>query len=201
MKNKFILLVLFFVLVSVLPTQTSAFWWFGQKKAETKIAKTEPQGLSDQEKIKATAKYKIWNDAFEKKNIETVISNQDKFIFTVSELNYLLETESKKVKKPSLAGASITSSNGNINVATTFNKFIKGRFSFVAKAISVDNKIRLQLSYVKLYGVSVPTKWLEGPLNKELDDYFSFLYKDARYQEVSINVSDELLQLKPEFKK
>lgn len=201
MKYKIFLASLLLVvgLLALAPKTASAFWWFGQKKATTTV-KIEPQGLNDQEKTKASAKYKLWFDGFEKKNVETIINNRDKFSFTVSEINYLLDTESKKVKKPTLTSASITSSNGNINLAANFHKFISGRFSFVAKIVPVDNKIRLKLSAAKLYGISIPVKWLEEPINEELDKYFAFLYKDSRYQRFSVDISDSVLQIKPEFK-
>lgn len=203
MKYKIFLATFLLVigLIAVTPKTVSAFSWFGQKKSVANTVKVEPQGLSDQEKINASAKFKIWDEAFEKKNIDVVIASQDKFLFSVSEINYILDTEGKKVKKPTLTSASITSSNGNINVAANFHKFISGRFSFIAKVVSVDNKIRLKLSAVKLYGISIPAKWLEEPINKELDKYFAFLYKDSRYQGFTINISDTVLQLKPEFKK
>lgn len=199
MKNKFVLLLLFFILIVALPRQTSAFGWFGQKKTETAVVTTTPQALSESEKTNVATKYKLWFDAFEKKNVEAVITNQNKFVFTILEINYLLETESKNVKNPSLTGASITSSNGNINVAVIFHKFISGRFSFVAKVILVENKIRLQLSYVKIYGISIPTSWLEGPVNTAMDEYFSFLYNDSRYKGFTFIAQDNLLQLKPNF--
>ena len=192
MKYKIILLLLFFGLVLALPKQTSAFWWFNQKKVATTTVVTT---LNDQ----AIAKYKIWESAFEKKNVDLVIANQNNFSFTISELNYLFETEVKTIKSPTLTNVSLTSSNGNINVAANFHKFISGRFSFIAKVISVDNKIRLKLSYVKFYGFSVPTSWLEEPVNKELDKYFSFLYSDTRYKGFSFIANDNLLQLKPNF--
>ena len=192
MKYKIILLLLFFGLVLALPKQTSAFWWFSKTKVATTTVATT---LNDQ----ATAKYKIWESAFEKKNVDLVIANQNNFSFTISELNYLFETEVKTIKSPTLTDVSLNSSNGNINVAANFHKFISGRFSFIAKVVSVDNKIRLKLSYVKFYGFSVPTNWLEDPVNKELDKYFAFLYKDARYKGFTFNANDNLLQLKPNF--
>lgn len=197
MKNKIIFLLVAFILLSVLPLKTSAFWWFSQKKT---VATTTPSvTLSEQDKININNKYKNWEAAFEKKNIDTVIANKDKFAFTVTEINYLFDTVSKTVKNPTLTNVSVTSSNGNINVSANFHKFISGRFSFVANIISVENKIRLKLSYVKLYGISIPTKWLEEPVNKELDKYFSFLYKDTRYKGFTFTASDNLLQLKPNF--
>jgi hypothetical protein len=197
MKNKIIFVLVVFILLSVLPIKTSAFWWFGQKKsvATTTIITT----LSDQDKINLSNKYKNWETAFEKKNIDTVIANKDKFYFTVTEINYLFDTVSKTVKNPTLTNVSVTSSNSNINVSANFHKFISGHFSFVANIVSVENKIRLKLSYVKLYGISIPTKWLEEPINKELDKYFSFLYQDKRYQGFTFVITDNLLQLKPNF--
>ena len=194
------LLVIIISLFLVVPKTAAAFWWFGQKKVD-KIVETPIQTLSDQDKLKAEAKYKIFDEAFEKKNIEVAIANQNNFSFTIAELNYLFTTESKKAKNPTLTNVSLTSDNGNINVAADFHKFINGRFSFIAKIISVDNKIRLQLSYVKLYGVRIPASWLEGPANKSSDEYFSFLYSDKRYQGFTFTSDNNLLQIKPEFKK
>lgn len=192
MKYKIILLLLVFGLMIALPKQTSAFWWFNKPKvATTTVVAT----VNDQ----AVAKYKIWESAFEKKNVDLVMANQNNFSFTIQELNYLFETEVKTIKSPTLTNVSLTSSDGNINVAANFHKFISGRFSFVAKIVSVDNKIRLKLSYVKLYGFSIPTNWLEEPVNKELDKYFAFLYKDTRYKGFTFTASDTLLQLKPNF--
>lgn len=202
-KNYLIVFLAVIGLSLVIPKTASAFWWFGQKKTvvETKIVTTTEPVLSEQDKINLAAKYKVWYDTFEKKNIESAITNQNNFSFTVPEINYLLQTESKKVKNPTLTGASITTSNGNINVAATFHKFISGQFSFVAKVVSVDNKVRLQLSAVRLFGFPIPTSWLEGPANDALDDYFAFLYKDSRYQGFTITNNNDQFQLKLNFAK
>lgn len=198
MKNKIIFLLAFFILLTILPIKTSAFWWFNQKKtvATTTVSTNV---LSEQDKINLNNKYKNWEAAFEKKNVEAVIANKDKFSFSVSEINYLFATVSKNIKNPTLTNVGITVSNGNINASANFHKFISGRFSFIANVVSVENKIRLKLSYVKLYGISIPTKWLEEPVNKELDKYFSFLYKDQRYKGFTFTAQDNLLQLKPNF--
>lgn len=197
-KKFLILWLLIFSALLIMPQKTAAFWWFNQKKI---IAVDTPSisGLTDQDKANATLKYKAWEDSFEKKNVEAVIKNQNNFIFSVAEVNYLFETVSKTIKNPTLTDVGITVSNNNINAAASFHKFINGHFSFVAKIISVENKIRLQLSGVKLYNIPIPSKWLEGPVNKELDSYFAFLYKDDHYQGFTVVTEDNLLQLKPLF--
>lgn len=195
-----ILLLIAISLFLAAPNTASAFWWFGQKKVETPALPTQ-SALSEQDKLRAEAKYKIFDEAFEKKDIKVAIANQNKFSFTVDELNYLFATESKKAKNPTLTNVGLTSDNGNINVAADFHKFINGRFSFVTKIISVDNKIRLQLSYVKLYGVRIPASWLEGPVNDILDDYFAFLYNDNRYQGFTFVNDNNLLTFSLDFNK
>lgn len=192
-------LVVVISLFLVMPKTAAAFWWFSQKK--TVAVTTPPPVLSDQDKLRAEAKYKIFDEAFEKKSVEVVIANQDKFLFTIAELNYLFTTESKKAKNPTLTNVGLTSDNGNINVVANFHKFINGKFSFITKIVSVDSKIRLQLSTVKLYGVRIPAGWLEGPVNNTLDDYFSFLYNDNRYQGFTFSNDNNLIQFKPSFKK
>jgi hypothetical protein len=202
-KNYLLIFLAVIGLSIVIPKTASAFWWFGQKKTTvaTKTTTVSETVLSEQDKINLAAKYKIWCDAFESKNIEAAILNQNNFSFTVPEINYLLKDRSKKSKNPTLTGASVTTSNGNINVAATFHKIINGQFSFVAKVVSVNNKIRLKLSAVRLFGVPVPTSWLEGPVNNALDEYFAFLYKDSRYQGFAFTNNNGLFQLKLNFAK
>lgn len=205
MKTKIILLASLFVLMFVTPQQTSAFWWFGQKKSEKAPVVSNnilpSQVLSEQDKINTVSKLKLWKESFDKKNVDSVIANQDKFSFSLAELNYLIEMENKVAKRPAITNVGLTLSDGNINMAANFHKFVSGRFSFVAKIISVDNKVKLKISYLKLYNFSIPAKWLEEPLNKAIDNYFSFLYQDERYQGASFIVQDNLIQFKPEFKK
>lgn len=207
MKIKIILLTLIFVFLSFVPNETSAFWWFQKKndKAVTNVSTVNnvatPKVLSETEKANTISKLKTWKESFDKKNVESVIKNQNNFSFSLEELKYLIEVENKLAKKPAITNVGLTISNDNINVAANFHKFVSGRFSFIAKIISVDNKLRLKISYLKLYNFPVPAKWVEEPLNEALDDYFSFLYQDERYQGFSFIARNNLIQLKPEFKK
>ena len=171
-KNYLLILLAVIGLSIIIPKTASAFLWFGQKKTTvtTKTTTVSQPVSNEQDKINLAAKYKVWYDVFESKNIEAAIINQNNFSFTVPEINYLLKDRSSKSKNATLTGASVTTSNGNINVSTTFHKIIKGQFSFVAKVVSVNNKIRLKLSAVRLFGVPVPTSWLEGPVNNALDE-------------------------------
>lgn len=200
MSNKNASTLLFIIIMSFcLPFTTSAFWWFNQSPTVQKQAPIENISLDDNAKIEASNKYKIWEDSFGKKNIESVIANSDNFIFTIPELNYLFETESLKVKNPSITNVLLTKDQNNIKVTANFHKFINGHFSFDARIISVENKIRLELSSVSFYGFPIPAKWLSNPANNALDDYFSFLYKNEKYKGFSFTINNDTLQLKPEF--
>ena len=200
MLNKNTSILLFIIIMSFcLPFTTSAFWWFNQSPTVQNQTSIESIIINDNDKIEASNKYKIWEDSFEKKDIESVITNSDKYIFTIPELNYLFETETQKMKNPSISNVILTKDNDNIKVTANFHKFINGNFSFDAHIISVENKIRLELSSVSLYGFPIPSKWLAYEVNKELDNYFSFLYKSEKYKGFSFIVNNDSLQLKPEF--
>ena len=200
MFNKNISALLFIIIISFcLPFTTSAFWWFNQTPTVQNQAPIKNNTLDDKAKIELSNKYQIWVDGFEKKDIESVITNSDKYIFTIPELNYLFETETQKMKNPSISNVLLTKDNDNIKVTANFHKFINGHFSFDAHIISVENKIRLELSSVSLYGFPIPSKWLANEVNKELDNYFSFLYKSEKYKSFSFIVNNDSLQLKPEF--
>lgn len=200
MSNKNTSALLFIIIISFcLPFTTSAFWWFNQSPTVPKQAPIENIPLDDNAKIEASNKYKIWEDSFEKKNIDSVIANSDKFIFTIPELNYLFETESQKVKNPSITNVVLINSQGALKVTANFHKFIKGHFSFDARIVSIENKIRLELSSVSFYGFPIPVKWVSNPANKALDDYFSFLYNSEKYKGFNFTINNDTLQFKPEF--
>jgi hypothetical protein len=198
MKYKIQLTLIFtiFTILTLLPTTTYAFWFFNSTKSESPIIV-----LSDEEKEEAFIKYQLWIDSFDKKDIDKVISNSEKFTYTIPELNYILETESKNVKNPTITNTVIRNNNNILNITTDIHKIIKGNFSFNVNIISIDNKIKLEISKVKLYGISIPYKWLSDPVNKSLDEYFNFMYKDKRYQGFSFINKDNTIQIKLNFKK
>lgn len=205
MRHKIIfVLLLLFACLSLKPVQVSAFWWFNQTKTVSPGTPSKPVNnvtiLDDKGKEVATAKYKIWADSFEKEKIDQVIANKNNFWFTVSELNYIFATETKKAKSPIITNFNLTTSQDNLNIVGDFHKIINGHFSFIAKPVTVDKKARLEISYVKLYGMPIPAKWLADPLNKALDEFFSFLYKDPRYQGFTFLNKNNALQFIPEFK-
>lgn len=187
------------LLLIAIPAITSAFWPF-TKKTASKVEVAAEDSFSEADQEIAKNKYKVWENAFEKKNVEAVINNQNNFSYSVTEINYLLEEVGGTVKKPTFSEAKIGVSGSTINVNAIFHKIIKGRFSFNAQVISVDNKVRLSFNNVKLYGISFPTKWFASPINKALDDYFSFLYNDSRYQGFTFSIDGETIKFKPDFK-
>lgn len=188
----------------VKPLTADAFWWFKSAKTtatdSSKASASENSSLDDQAKKSAEAKYKIWASSFEQANIDLVVANKNNFIFSVPELNYIFATETKKAKSPIITNFQLTSSQDNLNIAGDFHKIISGRFSFIARVVNIDKKARLELSYVRLYGLPIPANWLADPLNQAIDEYFSFLYHDSRYQGFNFLNQNNNLQFKPEFK-
>jgi hypothetical protein len=156
--------------------------------------------LTDTEKILADSKYKLWYDSFEKKDVQSVITNQDNFWFNLAEINYLFNSENSKTKNPLLSNFKLTDNSGTLNVAADFKKIISGKFSFNVKIVNNGNKIKLDISQLRIYGFPLPAAFISGPLNKSLDEYFSFLYNDNRYQGFSFSGDSGILKLKPEFK-
>jgi len=191
----FISIFIIMIIFSSLPFTSSAFWWFNQTPT---VEKTIAKELTEVEKTRALDKEKLWEDSFEQKNIESVIINKDKFIYTIPELNYILEIESGRIQNPSVSNAVLSNNENDIQINADFHKFINGHFSFTTKIVSVENKIHL--SSVSFYGIPIPSKLLENPINKSLDYYFSFIYKDKRYTGFSFINQNNSLQLKFEFK-
>lgn len=193
------ILTLAIVILST-PLMTSASWFWSKPTPSsvitTQIATTE---INQAEKDIADTKYKLWDQSFEKRDIESVIKNKDNFWFTTKELNYLFNKEGAKAKKPLLSNFVLTNDGNQLKVSADFKKIVSGHLSFDTKLENIDNKIRLKLSKAKVFGISVPAYLLSGQFNKELDKYFSFLYKDSRYQGFDFSNQNNILKLNLKF--
>lgn len=196
MRQNFFIAIL--LTVFIIPLSVSAFWGWGKKtqSAPPPVAKE----LSAAEKEAADYKYKLWQDSFDQRDVGAVMVNQDKFFFTVPELNYLFNSEAAKAKKPFVTDFNLSADGETLKVAANFRKKLTGRVTFTTKAVIKENKIRFNISKAKFRGWPVPASWINGLLNRELDDYFSFLYADKRYQTISFTNANGVLKLKPEFK-
>jgi len=196
MRNK--LLIALLLVIMIAPLSASAFWFWDKPAAKTTETPVAELNKTQQEAV--AVRYKLWAASFEKRNIETVIANQDNFWFTVPELNYLFASETKKQKNPIVTDLKLNSADGVLNISANFKQIFPGRFSFQAQVVNDNDKAHLNLSQVKLYGWTVPSSWLNKPLNKTLDEYFSFLYNDKRYAGFTFSDTNGVLKLKPEFK-
>ena len=196
--NFFVLLLLIGL---VMPAAASAFWFWNKPTTPTTPDKTPvAEELTTTQKTQAEAKYKVWADSFEKRDVAAVIANQNMFWFTVPELNYIFAHETKKAKKPILTDFNLTDNNGLLSITANFQQIVKGHFTFNAQIVTSDKRGALNISKLRLYGLPVPATWLSKPLNRALNEYFSFLYKDERYQGFSFSDNNGVLKLKPEFK-
>jgi len=190
------------ILVAIIPLSVSASWFWNKPTAQKNVSTITNQttGLSGAEKTIADAKYKIWEDGFEKKNIDSVIANADNFWFTVPELNYLFASVSATVKKPLLSDFKLTDDNNILSVSANFKKFVRGHVSFTAQMTNDNNKVKLDLSKVRIFGLPVPSSWVSKPLNDGIDEYFAFIYNDSRYQGFTFSNDNGVLKIHPEFK-
>jgi hypothetical protein len=198
------------VLCLVFPLSTKAFWpWSKNKTSQAPATAVEqktaneaisPKELSASAKILANNKYKLFEDSFEKKDVEKIIANKNNFWFSISELNYLFNTISSQAKNPVLNNLQLESEGSILKVSADFKKFIRGRASFNVSLANRGERLNLNIDRARLYGLPVPSRLISNPLNKALDDYFNFLYEDERYQGYAFSVRNEVLKLDLNFR-
>lgn len=208
MSNLKKLLVIFSLLVLVVPLTADAFWPFSSNKnknqTETKalVLKNETKKtpeLSAAARLLADSKYKLWEDGFEKKDIDFLIANKNNFWFTISEITYLFNKENEQAKNPFLKNLKLSANDNILKAEAEFKKFIKGRVSFYANLKKDNNKLKLELNKVRFSGIPVPATWASNPLNEALDNYFNFLYQDDRYQGFDFSINDNIIKLDLKF--
>jgi len=198
MRHK--LLIVLLAAALIMPLSASAFW-FWDKPAEKAASPAAPTAELDQTAQDAlTARYKLWSASFEKQDADAVLANRESFWFSVPELNYLFARETAKQKRPVLTDFKMTADGDVLDISANFRQIVPGRFSFTARVVDEGGRAHLSLSKVKLYGWTIPASWFNKPLNRALDDYFSFLYKDDRYDGFSFSATDGILKLTPNFK-
>lgn len=199
------------IIFLIIPLSVSAFWPWSKNKDKIDDKKTEQAtqvsgatsnnqaGLSDAAKLIAAAKYKTWEDGFEKENVDAIINNQNNFWFTTAELSYLFNTVGAEIKKPFLSNLNLYLEDSLLKVSADFQKFIKGQLTFDLRTENRNEHLLLNLSKVRLFGFPVPATLLERPINSELEDYFEFLYEDERYQGFDLSINENILKLDLRF--
>ena len=197
--------IIFVLAILIIPLSASAFWFWDKPAAKVDAitissASNSNTELTDAQKSLADSKYKLWEASFEKKDVQSTITNQNNFWFNIAEINYLFNGENSKTKNPLLNNFKLIDNGGTLAVSANFKKIISGNFSFNVQITSLDKKLRLNISKLRFYGFPVPTSFISGSLNKSLDEYFSFLYNDTRFQGFNFSNDNGLLKLKPEFK-
>jgi len=208
--KKFVLVTI--ALSLIFPAYALAFWPWSKDQSpnqssekidinqSSKSAINQTPDLTIAAKAIADAKYKLWENSFEKKNVEEVIANQNNFWFTAAELTYLFNNENAKSKKPFLSNLELQIDDDSLKINTNFKKFIRGKASFIAKIKSNNQRLQLAINKAKLYGFSVPSSLIANPLNKEIDKYLDFLYKNDRYQGLEVFFKDDVIGLNLYFK-
>lgn len=201
-------LIIFSLLVLIIPLTTNAFWPFSEnknnntpevKKAILENYTNQASELSPDNQLLAELKYQIFENGFEKKDTNTIMANKSNFQFTSSEINYLFNKESSKVKNPLLTNFKLIISDDVFKITADFKKFIKGRASFNAKLKNEDNKIKLKIEKLRIYGLPMPSFLASKPFNKALDDYFNFLYQDDRYRGFDISIDKDTVKINLQF--
>jgi len=188
------------VIVLGVPLLVSAAWfWNKPAKIAATTSHSEVNEITQAEKDMADTKYKLWEEGFEKKNIESVIKNKDNFWLTTKEINYLFNKEGARATKPLLNNFILINNDDQLKVSANFKKIVSGQLSFETKVENSNNKIRLKLSKVKVYNIAMPAYFFSNQFNKELDKYFSFLYKDSRYQGFEFSNQNNILKLNLKF--
>lgn len=195
MKKKNLLLSLLALIILLGGISSAQAGWLPWDKKSMPPEKIASDELNDAGKQAAAAKYAIWHQAFEKGELTALENNQGNFHFTLAELKYIMATESAKVKKPLFTDFDIKDNQGQPTVTATFNRFVRGRLSFSFTVTNAEEKARLEISRARIFGVPVPASWLENPFNKALDEYFSKLYQNPRYQDFSFSYQDGAMEI------
>jgi len=195
MKKKNLFLCLLTLLVLLGGISSAQAGWLSWDKKNMPPEKVVSDELSDAGKQAAAAKYALWYQAFEKGELDAIASGRGNFRFTLAELKYIMATESAKVKKPLFTNFDIKDNQGQPAITADFHRFVRGRLSFSFTVTSVNDKAKIKVGRARIFGLPVPSSWLENPFNKALDEYFAKLYKDPRYQGFSFSYQDEVMEI------
>lgn len=196
---KKIIMVVVVVGALIIPMTALAFWgwpWFRQASVVT----VPTAGLTEVQKQVANQKYQLWVESFDKQQIDKVIANRSQFRFLPAEIGYLFANQGSKLAQPLASNVVIVPDGSNWKVSGDLHKFINGQLSFTAKILTIDRHLRISASEGRYLGIPVPISFIDNFLNSRLDKYFSFLYNDFRYNNISVTNENGEIVLNLEFK-
>jgi hypothetical protein len=193
------IVVILVAVALIVPTAASAFWgwpWFKSAPVVT----VSPVGLTEVQKQAADQKYQLWTESFDQEQVDKVIANRSQFRFSPAEISYLFANQGSKLAKPLASNVVIVPAGSAWKVSGDIHKFISGQLSFTAQILTVNNRLRIFASEGRYLGIPVPISFVDNFLNGQLDKYFSFLYNDSRYKNISVANDNGEIVLNLEFK-
>ena len=153
--------------------------------------------IAKAEEATLATKLEKWRESFENQDVDLIAANKDYFSLTEDEANLLFNSESKKYKNSPAKDFKIVLGENYFTFQAVFKRILRGRIYFEAQPL--ENKIGIRILKAKCYGLRVPAKWVEKPINKELDEYFGFLYQNDKYRKAKLVIRNKTAKLLLEF--
>lgn len=205
MKKFLIILVVLAILV---PVAAHAFSFvdvinFGSRFFHPKVQAVptvtiEPAtpGAYDFSLYQVNKKFNGWEDAYEKGDVTTVITNSDDLYFTESELNYLITRELASSSNPIAKDLKISLTDNLITVSGyVVYKNLDGQFILELQPIVSKNRLSFSVIKASYRNFYFPPFLAKALLVTQVKPVIDFLYTDSDLQTISITVGSGFLQL------
>jgi hypothetical protein len=141
-------------------------------------------------------KYSAWQNAFNSRNIATLIANNNNLYFTEAEMNYLIARVLASSSAPAARDVTVTFSDNLIKISgISMLKTLPGKFYLEAKPIIWKKQLTLSVTKVRYNNFYFPAFIAQSILANQLRAAINFLYSDPDYQTITMTVGSGFAQL------
>jgi len=142
------------------------------------------------------AKYNAWQNAFNSKNIASLIVNQNNLYFTEVEMNYLIARVLASSSAPVARDVTVSFSDNLIKISgISMLKTLPGSFYLEAKPIIWKKQLTLSVTKARFDNFYFPAFIAKTILANQLLAAINFLYSDPDYQTITLTVGSGFAQL------
>jgi hypothetical protein len=151
---------------------------------------TEVGGLS------AEKKYENWQDAYEQKDLASVLSDDRNLYFTDGELSYLTNEELSNADNPVAKDVSFSFSDdlAQISGYLTMKNF-SGSFYLEAVPAVANGKASLKVTRARFNNFYFPAAIAQMILKGQIEQAINFLYSNAEYQNLKFSLGSGFIEL------
>lgn len=144
----------------------------------------------------ADEKYTVWLDAYEAKDLFSLMNTHSNLYFTNAEINYIFKKKLAEMKNPACDSFELWFKDDYAYLKAHMLKYLPGNVSGEIVFEQKNRRIKLAMRKVRWAKVPIPAFVANAILERELYRLINFLHSDPDFPYVETELSEDYFEIK-----